>query len=380
MNPNDFKPGFPGRLTKSPEGAWAFSPDPLPPKLLPTWELYGALSDADRGLSELAGAAGNLPNPHLLISPFMRREAVLSSRIEGTQSSFEDLIAFEAAGNVPPAGTADVQEIVNYVRALERGLDLLDTLPVSLRLIKEVHAELMQGVRGKDKSPGEFRQQQNWIGGAAPHAARYVPPPVPEMTEALYALERYLHDDPLKLPPLVRLALAHYQFETIHPFLDGNGRVGRLLITLTLCAERLLPAPLLYLSAFFEREKQTYADLLLKVSQEGAWEEWIRFFLRGIAEQSRDGVQRSKRVLDLREALRKQLQAERVSSNVLSLLDRLVYSPTTTASGAAKQLDVTVQGAQLIIDRLVGAGVLSVMPDTRPRVYVARSVVEIFGA
>jgi Fic family protein len=336
------------------------------------------LSEADHGLSELAGIAGNLPNPHLLISPFMRREAVLSSRIEGTQSSFEDLIAFEVAGNVPPAGSADVQEIVNYVRALERGLALLETLPVSLRLIKEVHAELMKGVRGESKSPGDFRRQQNWIGGANPHDARYVPPPVPEMTEALNALERYLHDDPLKLPPLVRLAIAHYQFETIHPFLDGNGRVGRLLITLTLCSEKLLPAPLLYLSAFLEREKQTYADLLLGVSQEGAWEDWIRFFLRGVAEQSRDGVQRSKRVLDLREALRKQLQAERVSSNVLSLVDRLVYSPTTTAGSAAKQLDVSVPGAQLIIDRLVEAGVLTLMPDTRPRSYVAKSVVEIF--
>lgn len=380
MNPTDFHPGFPGRLVKSPEGAWAFSPDPLPPKLEPSWPLYGALSEADRGLSELAGVAGNLPNPPLLISPFMRREAVLSSRIEGTQSSFEDLIAFEVAGNVPPAGSADVQEIVNYVRALERGLALLETLPISLRLIKEVHAELMKGVRGESRSRGDFRRQQNWIGGENPHDARYVPPPVPEMTEALNALERYLRDDPLKLPPLVRLAIAHYQFETIHPFLDGNGRVGRLLITLTLCSEKILPAPLLYLSAFFEREKERYADLLLKVSQEGAWEDWIRFFLRGVAEQSRDGVQRSKRVLDLREALRKQLQADRVSSNVLSLVDRLVYSPTTTAGSAAKQLDVSVPGAQLIIDRLVEAGVLTLMPDTRPRSYVAKSVVEIFRA
>ncbi len=379
MDPSDFKPNYPGLLKKSPEGAWAFVPDPLPPKLEATWDLYGPLSAADRALSELAGVAGNLPNPHLLINPFMRREAVLSSRIEGTQSSFGELLAFEAAGNVPPAGSADVSEIVNYVRALEHGLAQLEKLPVSLRLIKEVHAVLMKGVRGENKTPGEFRRQQNWIGGTDPKTARFVPPPVTDMHAALDALERYLHDDPLNLPPLLRLALAHYQFEAIHPFLDGNGRIGRLLITLTLCAEKILPAPLLYLSAFFEREKKTYADLMLRVSQEGVWDEWLRFFLRGVTEQSKDGVQRSKRVLELRETYRKKLQAERASGNVLSLLDQLVYTPMTTARGASEQLDVTYQGAQIIIDKLVEAGILEEVPDTRPRAYVAREVVRIFG-
>ena len=309
----------------------------------------------------------------------MRREAVLSSRIEGTQSSYGDLIAFEAAGNVPSAGSADVSEVVNYVHALEHGLRRLDDLPISLRLIQEVHAVLMKGVRGETKTPGEFRRQQNWIGGADPSTARFVPPPVPEMLAALDAMEKYLHADPLNLPPLLRLALVHYQFEAIHPFLDGNGRVGRLLITLTLCAEKILPAPLLYLSAFFEREKATYADLMLRVSQEGEWDGWIRFFLRGVTEQSNDGVQRSKRVLELRESYRKILQAERASGNVLSLLDRLVYAPTTTARGASAQLGVSFQGAQLIIDKLVGAGILVEMPGTRPRTYVAKEVVRIFG-
>lgn len=378
MDPRDFTPQAPGRLVKSPEGAWAFSPAPLPPDLSPSWPLMEVVSAADRAVAQLAGVAGKLPNPHLLIAPFMRREAVLSSRIEGTQSSFEELLAFEAAGSVPPAGSADVQEVANYVRALEYGLERLKTLPLSLRFIREVHAVLMAGVRGQTRQPGEFRKQQNWIGGGDVQLARFVPPPTPEMTAALDSFERFLHDTSRPLPPLVRLALVHYQFETIHPFLDGNGRLGRLLITLSLCSEQLLPSPLLYLSAFFEREKQTYSDLLLAVSQKGNWEEWIRFFLRGVAEQAKDGVQRSNSVLDLWESLRKRLQAARASGKALALLDELMAFPSVTTTSAATKLHVTFPGAQKVIDRLQAEGVLTEIAATRPRVYIAHDVMQLF--
>ncbi len=378
MEAADFTHASPGRLVRTPEGAWAFVPNPLPPNLTATWELYAALSPADRAVSELAGVAGNLPNPHLLIAPFMRREAVLSSRIEGTQSSVEDLIAYEASGQPGGSGVEDVREVANYIQALNHGLSRLADLPISLRLIREVHGKLMAGVRGNSRSPGEFRKQQNWIGGVDAATARFVPPPVPEMLEALNAFEVYIHR-PLVLPGLVRLACIHYQFEAIHPFLDGNGRLGRLLITLSLCADRLLPQPLLYLSAFFEREKQTYNDLLLKVSQQGAWEDWIRFFLRGVAEQGADGVQRSKRLLELRETYRKRLQSERASGNALRLLDELVHFPSVTVGFAAKKLDVTPQGAQVVIDRLEEAGILQAL-DTRPRRYIARELLDVVNA
>ena len=251
-------------------------PHPLPPELPFDAGLVNTLSDADRALGELAGLGRTLPNPQLLIAPFIRREAVLSSRIEGTQTDLTDLYAYEAgqlplfAGlkMVPPE--SDVKEVTNYVRAMEYGLERLQTLPVSLRLIRELHGILMEGVRGDRATPGEFRRSQNWIGrpGCTLNEAEFVPPPVPEMHEALDAFEKYLHAGNT-YPPLVRLAFIHYQFETIHPFLDGNGRIGRLLVTLLLVTWNLLPLPLLYLSAFFEQHRQAYYDLLRVVSEKG---------------------------------------------------------------------------------------------------------------
>jgi Fic family protein len=377
MNPSDFKENFPGRLVKCPEGAWAFVPNPLPPDIKPSWGLYEPLSAADRAIAELAGAASHLPNPHLLIAPFMRREAVLSSRIEGTEASFEDVVAFEAAGSVPPSGAEDVREVINYVRALELGLELRKKLPICKRLICDVHRELMSGVRGGMKTPGEFRRVQNKIGGSDFQTSRFLPPPIPEMHEALDALETYINEDKA-LPPLVRLALIHYQFEAIHPFMDGNGRTGRLLITLSLCNDEILPLPLLYLSAFFEREKQTYTDHLLRVSQGGAWEEWVVFFLRGVAEQAKDGLTRSRRLLDLREKYRRRLQDEKASVNSIALVDHLVSSPSATVADVAKKLQLSAPGAQLVIDRLQAAGILSLHTKTRPRLYVAREILDIF--
>ncbi len=259
MQPTDFTDTKSGRLVKAPQGYWAFVPAPLPPQLDLTWALAGRLSEADRALSELKGVAQTLPNPHLLIGPFVRREAVLSSRIEGTQASLSDLLLYEAAGRPEAASagdTADVREVANYVAALEHGLSRMNTLPLSLRLVREMHERLMAGVRGDHLTPGEFRRTQNWIGpvGCTLNDATYVPPPVDEMGEALGKMERFWHA-PSDLPPLVRVGLAHCQFEAIHPFLDGNGRIGRLLITMLLSTEGLLPQPLLYLSNVNPHEK-----------------------------------------------------------------------------------------------------------------------------
>lgn len=284
-----------GRVLQMGQGEaayWAYVPHPLPPEI--TWDvdLVCALSDADRALGQLAGLGRALPNPHLLIRPFIRREAVLSSRIEGTQTDLPHLYAYEAGqlalpGLDPAPPEADMREVLNYVHALEYGLERLNTLPVSLRLLRELHGVLMKGVRGEQATPGEFRRTQNWIGppGCTLNDATYVPPPPPELMPALAAFESYLHSDG-SLPPLIRLALIHYQFEAIHPFLDGNGRIGRLIIVLLMNHWNLLPLPLLYLSAFFHRYRDQYYHLLLMVSQQGAWREWSEFFLQGVAEQS----------------------------------------------------------------------------------------------
>ncbi|WP_287418153.1 Fic/DOC family N-terminal domain-containing protein, partial [Oceanithermus sp.] len=278
MDSEDFTPAAPGRLVGIGPGLWAFAPDPLPPKLEWTSELVRALAEAERALGELAGLGRTLPNPYLFTQPFLRREAVLSSRIEGTQASLADLYAFEAqpALFALPEQRNDVLEVRNYVRALEHGLARLRELPLCLRLLREMHAILLEGARGQNRAPGEFRRVQNWIGGSGSiEDAVYVPPPPGEILSALDALEKYLNGES-PYPALVDVALVHYQFEAIHPFLDGNGRIGRLLITLMLIERGLLHEPLLYLSAYFERQREHYYRLLLEVSQKGAWEAWVR--------------------------------------------------------------------------------------------------------
>jgi Fic family protein len=301
MDLERFRTSPSGRLVRAGEEPaiyWAFVPHPLPPHLPLEPSLVRLLSDADRALGELAGLARTLPNASLLIPPFLRREAVLSSRIEGTRAGLAELYAYEAGQPVSPP--SDVREVHNYVRAFEYGLERIHTLPVSLRLLRELHQRLMEDVRGEQATPGEFRRSQNWIGppGCTLNQAHFVPPPVPEMNEGLDAFEKYIHgDDPS--PPLIRLALIHYQFEAIHPFLDGNGRIGRLLISLLLAHWNLLPLPLLYLSAFFERNRQQYYDLLLAVSERGACSDWVSFFLRGVLAQATDANRRAKRLQDL---------------------------------------------------------------------------------
>ncbi len=368
MDPQRFRNSRAGQVIRVGEGEtayWAFVPHPLPPKLRMDWQFARVLSEADHALGQLAGLGRTMPNPHLLIGPFIRREAVLSSRIEGTQADIADLYAYEARqlplpGVETPPSEADLREVLNYVNALEYGLERLNTLPVSLRLIRELHERLLTGVRGERATPGEFRRSQNWIGppGCTLKEAAFVPPPVPQMHEALDALERYLHrqDDPY--PPLVRLALIHYQFEAIHPFIDGNGRIGRLLITLLLVQWELLPLPLLYLSAYFYRYRQDYYDLLRAVSERGAWEDWVLFFLRGVAEQAQDAIARARRLQDLREKWRSQLIRTRASALPLKLMEHLFVTPVLTVPQVQQWLEVSHPTAQRVVEKLVQEGIL----------------------
>lgn len=376
MDPVAFRNSPAGQVIRTASGYWAFVPAPLPPELPWTSDLVAKLSEADRALGELSGLGQSLPNPYLLIRPFVRREAVLSSRIEGTQASLSDLYTYEAVQLALFEQASDVREVYNYVRALEYGLDRLRTLPLGLRLIREIHARLMEGVRGEHQTPGEFRRSQNWIGppGCTLNEAPFIPPPVPEMHEALDAFEKFLHT-PSPLPPLVRLGLIHYQFEAIHPFLDGNGRVGRLLITLLLCAWGLLPQPLLYLSAYFEAHRQRYYDLLLAVSQRGSWEEWLGFFLQGIAEQARDAVTRARRLQDLRERYREQFQTARAAARLLQVVDLLFAQPVLTVNQVASALAVNFSTAQRYVKQLEDAGLLDEITGRgRNRVYRADEV------
>jgi Fic family protein len=362
-----------GRLVPTDGGQQAFVPDLLPRHIELDSSVVFRLDEASRAAATLAGVGETLQNPHLLIRPFMRREAVLSSRIEGTQASISDLLLYEASGSRRPRG--DVVEVTNYVLALEHGLQLLDSLPISYRLMNEVHAVLMRGVRGEGQRPGGLRTNQNWIGssGTPIDEARYIPPPANLVRDLIQDWESFANDD-LEMPPLIKCALMHYQFEAIHPYLDGNGRVGRLLVVLFLCATKILPSPLLYLSAYFERDRNEYYDQLFRVSATGDWQTWLRYFLDGVAEQARDALARSRGIRELHEQYRLLLQHRRASGNALQLMDNLFASPYMTAPLAAVLLGVTNAGARGILGRLTGAGILGEIPDTWPRLYIAREL------
>ena len=366
-----------GKLVKVPQGYLAFVPNPLPPKIDFSSQLVNALSDADRALGALEGMGRTLPNPTLLVMPYARREAVLSSRIEGTQASLSDLFLFEAAK--VKAEDSDVKEVANYVRAMNHGLKRLKDLPLSLRLVREMHAKLLEGVRGQEQTPGEFRRSQNWVGpaGTPLNQAVYVPPPVSALHSALGDWEKYLHDR-VSLPPLIQCAVMHSQFESIHPFLDGNGRVGRLLITLFLCERNYLSQPLLYLSGFLEAHRSEYYERLQKIREEGDWIGWIGFFLRGVAEQARDALDCAHRIMTLKERCRDRLQTKRATGTVLSLLDSLFLNPYVTVAGAAKQLDVTFATAQTAINKLETSKILrEVTGSKRNRVYCAEELLRV---
>jgi Fic family protein len=357
-------------------GGRAFVPAPLPPKLEWTQDILHAASEANLILGRLAGLGARMRNPHLLLRPFMRREAVLSSRIEGTQATLGELLADEAGVAVDRAPD-DLKEVRNYVLALEKGASLLEQLPLSLRLVRELHRVLMKGVRGDSAAPGEFRRIQNWVGprGATVATARFVPPPPNDVPGCLGAWEKYMHER--DLPPLLQAALLHYQFEAIHPFIDGNGRVGRLMIVLFLMERGVLPSPLLYLSAFFEASRGDYYDLLTGVTERDDWRSWILYFLAGVTEQSKDALGRVERIEALREKWRQRL-ASRQTKTVMALVDRLTANPFITVGGAAKDLKIAFTTAQRQIDWLVRHRIVTQREDVRRgRVYVAQELLDI---
>ncbi len=378
MNPKDFQDSASGQLIPISEGGYAFIPNSLPPENL-TWdsELVEMLSTADRALGELSGIGRSLPNPHLLVRPFLRREAVLSSRIEGTQASLSDVLAYEAVQLPLFEAPDDVKEVHNYVRALEYGLERMSSLPVSLRLIRELHGILMEGVRGEQFRAGDFRQGQNFIGPPGSHlaSATYVPPPPKEMMEALQNLELYINELS-NLPPLIRLGLIHYQFEAIHPFPDGNGRLGRLLISLLLCSWNLLPQPLLYLSAFFEANRPDYYANLRGVTEKGRWNTWLSFFLIGISSQAVDAAARVKRINDLRENYRQRFQQGRSSARLLQVVDLLFARPLVTVRTVEAELGLPYPTAERYIDELVKQGILVGTGKARNRVFRASEILQ----
>lgn len=359
MNPKDFQNSTAGRCINTLKGYWAFVPNPLPPEITYDKELISLLTEAHRLLGELSGTVRLLPNPYLLIAPYTRREAVSSSKIEGTEASLSDLFFFEAAELEEPR-VPDVLEVRNYVRAMERGLERLKKLPISSRLVREIHGVLMEGVRGEHLTPGEFRRTQNWIGspGCSLNGATYVPPPVEEMQVALGEWEKYLHSNSEE-PPLIHCALMHYQFEAIHPFLDGNGRIGRLLIAFFLSEKGYLTQPLLYLSAFFEKYRDEYYSRLLDVSKKGNWLKWIEFFLRGVITQSEDAISDAKRIFELHDEYKRKLErTKKIPESAHRLINQIFLNPVISISELSKKWNLPFNSVKTGVSRLVQIGVL----------------------
>jgi Fic family protein len=341
-------------------------------------ELLRLLSDADLALGRLDGVVKVIPDPDLFVAMYVRREAVLSSQIEGTQSTLEDLLAVELEPDYRDAH-GDVGDIVNYVGAMDYGLRRLHELPVSLRLIRDIHERLLRNGRGAHATPGEFRRTQNWIGppGASISKATFVPPPVPDMTEALYQFESFLHQGP-GTPLLVMAGLAHAQFETIHPFLDGNGRVGRLLITFLLVHGGALRAPLLYLSYYLKLHRAEYYDRLTAVRTDGDWEGWLRFFLRGVAETAREATDTAEKIFELRERHRVVVM-EASGANGLKLLSSLFQRPLVNVNHVARILDVSFPTANRLVGRFQELGILrEVTGQRRSRIFRYEPYLELF--
>ncbi len=380
MKKADFSKQAPGKVIRTLKGYMAFVPDPLPPEAAWSNKLLTALSKADRSLARLAVVGNAFPVPFVVVRPFIRKEAVLSSQIEGTRTTFQELLSFEAGQLSMFRNVDDTREVHNYVQALDYGLERLETLPLSVRLIREIHEILMQSVRGEVMTPGEVRRSQNWIGrpGATLDEARYVPPPPDEMHACLADLERFIHADS-ELPPLLRIGMIHYQFEAIHPFLDGNGRVGRLMVTFLLVAWGLLSQPLLYLSNFIEINRQEYYDRLLAVSQKGEWEAWLLFFLDGVHSQAEDASQRIAHLEKLRTEYRSQFAKTRSRQALEILVDYLIGSPITSISQAQETLDIgSFQMIQRNIEKLEELGIVhEVTGNKRNRVYHAGGILKI---
>lgn len=355
--------GRAGRYVRQPQGYRAFIPAPLPPNppVRVDAQMQVALSQAELALGRLDGSIQTLPDPDLFVFMYVRKEAVLSSQIEGTQSSLDDLL--EAEAKIFRADRPrDVEEVLNYVNAMNYGLERLRTLPISVRLIREIHKRLLKGVRGARRQPGELRTTQNWIGpgGCTLNEATFVPPPPSEVPKALGDWERFLHKD-YTMPFLIKVGLAHAQFETIHPFLDGNGRIGRLLITFLLCERGILRKPVLYLSYYFKRYRQRYYDLLQAVRDTGDWESWLKFFLQGITEVSQEATTTARRIVELREAHRALIieQFGRVAANGLKVLESLYSRPIITVNDIADITGTSFTAANQLMQKFVAHELLS---------------------
>jgi Fic family protein len=371
----DIKQSPAGKVIKSQAGYKYFIPNQLPPTLEWDNNLINALSRADHLLGMLSQEGRKLPNPHLLIRPFITREAVFSSKIEGTLSTVGEILANDAGIEVK-RNPDDLQEVHNYITALDHSLQRLDQLPLSLRLIKESHNKLMQGVRGSHATPGEFRLSQNWIGspGCTLTTAKYVPPAPEELMSCLGKLELFMHDR--ELPPLIHAAACHYQFEAIHPFLDGNGRMGRLLITLLLIERNVLPSPILYLSAFFEATRDEYYNNLYNVSSKGAWNEWLIYFLNGVAVQAEDVLSRAQRINTLIDKW--QISIGGSSSTLIKIIKHLAVNPYLTTKKTSNDLNIAFTTAQRAISKLEEKKIITQTNDSkRDKVYCATEILEI---
>lgn len=372
-----------GRYVRQPNGYLAFMPAQLPPNppISLEGELQQLLSQADRALGRLDGSIQTLPHPDLFVAMYVRKEAVLSSQIEGTQSSLQDVLAAEARV-FSPNRPSDVDEVFNYIGAMNYGLDRLPTLPVSVRLIREIHEKLLTGMRGHHLTPGELRTSQNWIGpsGCTLAEAGFVPPPPHEVPRLLGELECFLHDD-LPLPLLIRIGLAHAQFEIIHPFLDGNGRVGRLLIAFLLCEKEVLLKPVLYLSHYFKQHRQHYYERLQAVRDGGDWEGWLLFFLRGIFEVSQQATETARQILSLREQHRQLItdQFGRAAGNGYRVLEYLYQHPIVQVAELRSLIKTTYPAANNLVRQFIEHGVLHEMTgQKRNRRFIYRDYIDLF--
>lgn len=376
--------GRAGNYVRQPTGYRAFIPTSLPPAppIDIDLEMQRLLSEADRALGRLEGSIQTLPNPDLFVLMYVRKEAVLSSQIEGTQASISDLLKAEA--KVFDADTPqDVDEVINYVTAMNYGLARLQDLPLSVRLIREIHGRLLDGVRGRNLQPGELRRSQNWIGpqGSTLLTATFVPPPHQDAETALGELEKFLHEED-HIPPLIKIGLAHAQFETIHPFLDGNGRVGRLLITFFLCQQGILYKPVLYLSHFFKQNRMEYYERLQKTRDEGAWEEWLKFFLRGVATVAVQATETAREIVSLREEHRS-LITENFGSAVATgakLLEQLYKRPTINVNSAKDFLGISYPNANKLIEKFcVNKILFEVTGNARNRQFLYTPYIDLFS-
>jgi len=375
--------GRAGRYVRQPAGYRAFIPRPLPPNppIDMDAEMWMLLSEADRALGRLDGSTETLPNRDLFVVMYVRKEAVLSSQIEGTQATLLDVLEFEAKG-LEPDRPQDADEVVNYVDAMNYGLSRLKRLPVSSRLVREIHGKLLAGVRGSRKTPGEFRRSQNWVGppGSTIETATYVPPPVNEMQQAMSDLEKFIHSvDPM--PSLIKVGLVHSQFETVHPFLDGNGRVGRLLITFLLCERDILKRPLLYLSHYFKRKRTEYYHRLGLVREQGEWEGWLKFFLRGVVEVSNEATETARQIVNLRERHRELvIEKAGASQKALTLLERLYFRPLISVNGVKDMTHLSFANANELVGRFVEIKLLrEITGRARNRLFAYTSYLDLFA-